>query len=155
MTKLSENFSLSEFTSSQTASRRGLDNTPPPDVVRALTALCENVLEPVRKHFGVVKVSSGYRSPAVNRAVGGSKTSQHVFGQAADIEVPGVANGDVARWIARNVDFDQLILEFYTPGQPNSGWVHVSWRPSDRRKQTLTAKRGLMGKTQYLPGIPT
>ena len=153
--KLSEHFSLSEFTSSQTASRRGLDNTPPPDVVRALTDLCVNVLEPVRKHFGVVKVSSGYRSPAVNRAVGGSKTSQHVFGQAADIEVPGVANGDVARWIARNVDFDQLILEFYTPGQPNSGWVHVSWRPSDRRKQTLTAKRGFMGKTQYLPGIPT
>ena len=154
--KLSEHFHLSEFTTSQAAARRGLDNTPPPQVVAALKDLCINVLEPVRKQFGRVNVSSGYRSPAVNRAVGGSATSQHVLGEAADIECPGVSNHELARWIARNVDFDQLILEFYTPGQPNSGWVHVSWRRSGRRKQCLTAARvrGLTGmKTKYSPGL--
>lgn len=153
--QLSEHFHLSEFTGSQTARRKGIDNTPPPAAIAALGTLCEHVLEPVRRKFGVVTVSSGYRSPKLNRAVGGSSTSQHVYGQAADIEVPGVANGDVARWIARNCDFDQLILEFYTPGQPNSGWVHVSWRIANRRKQTLTAVRGRFGKTKYLPGIAT
>ena len=157
--KLSQHFQLSEFTASQTAARRRISNVPPPDAVRALTALCENVLEPVRRHFRLpVIVSSGYRSPALNRAVGGSASSQHVKGEAADIEIPGVANGDLARWIARNCDFDQLILEFYTPGQPTSGWVHVSWRGANRRRQTLTAERRktLTGfKTVYLPGIST
>jgi hypothetical protein len=156
--KLSKNFHLSEFTTSQTAARRRIDNTPPPAVIKALTDLCTHVLEPVRAHFGPVRVSSGYRSPALNRAVGGSKTSQHVLGQAADIECPGVSNAELARWIARNTDFDQLILEFYTPGQPNSGWVHVSWRPTDRRRQSLTAARiktlGVL-RTKYLPGIAT
>ena len=156
--KLSEHFSLSEFPNSQTAARRRIDNTPPPAVIRALTDWCQHIGEPVRRQFGPVKISSGYRSPALNRAVGGSKTSQHVLGQAADIECPGVPNGELARWISRNTDFDQLILEFYTPGQPSSGWVHVSWRPIDRRRQTLTAARvrtlGVL-RTQYMPGIAT
>lgn len=154
--KLSEHFHLSEFTTSQTAARRRIDNTPPPAVIRALTDLCVNVLEPVRRQFGPVTVSSGYRSPALNRAVGGSATSQHMYGMAADIECPGVSNHELATWISRNTAFDQIILEFYTPGQPNSGWVHVSWKPTGRRGQLLTAARvKRLGRftTQYLPGL--
>ena len=156
--KLSEHFHLSEFVTSQTAARRKIDNTPPPAVIDALRALCVNILEPVRKQFGPVMVSSGYRSPALNRAVGGSKSSQHVLGQAADIECPGVSNATLARWILANCKPDQVILEFYTPGQPNSGWVHVSWRPTDRRHQALTAarvKRLGIYRTQYFQGIAT
>ena len=156
--QLSPHFHLSEFTSSQTATRRRIDNTPTPAVIAALKGLCEHVLEPVRKQFGPVKVSSGYRSPALNRAVGGSKTSQHVFGQAADIECPGVSNAELARWIVANCPYDQVILEFFTPGQPNSGWVHVAWKPGALRRSVLTAarvKRLGMLRTQYLPGIAT
>jgi zinc D-Ala-D-Ala carboxypeptidase len=91
----------------------------------------------------------------LNEAVGGSTRSQHCKGQAADIEVPGVANGDVAEWIVENCDFDQLILEFYTPGIPDSGWVHVSYvSEEDNRKSILTASR-VDGKTQYSVGINT
>lgn len=156
--QLSPHFHLSEFIGSQTAVRRRIDNTPTPAVIDALTALCKHVLEPVREKFGPVKVSSGYRSPALNRAVGGSKTSQHVKGEAGDIECPGVPNATLARWIVANCDFDQVILEFHTPGQPNSGWVHVSWRQANRRRQSLTAARvrtmGIL-RTQYFPGIAT
>lgn len=82
----------------------------------------------MRDHFAKpVTVSSGYRSPKVNAKAGGASTSQHVRGQAADMEIPGVSNYEVALWISKNLDFDQLILEFYTPGEPNSGWVHVSY----------------------------
>lgn len=153
MTRLTPHFQLSEFTSSQTALRRGLDNTPPPEVIGNLKNLCEYVLEPVRKHFGApVIISSGYRSPAVNRAVRGSASSQHCMGQAADFEIPGISNVDIAEWIRDWLTFDQLILEFYTPGVPDSGWVHVSWRMPLRR-QALTAARLARGKTQYFAGI--
>ena len=158
LVRLSPHFTLSELTVSQEASRRGWSNTPPAAAVMALRDLCTNVLEPVRAHFGKpVVVSSGYRSPKVNRAIGGSATSQHMSGQAADFEIPGVSNCDVAVYIRDHVPFDQLILEFYSPGQPNSGWVHVSWRPGRLRKQVLTAarRRGALGrmKTVYLPGL--
>ena len=154
--RLSPHFALSEFVSSQTAARRGIDNTPPPEVIERLTALCENVLEPVRAHFGrPVVISSGYRCPALNRAVGGAASSQHVKGEAADFEIPGISNVEVARWMERKLNYDQLILEFYTPGQPNSGWVHASWRPNFRN-QELTARRVRRNGrlvTEYVPGI--
>lgn len=156
MTQLSEHFHLSEFTRSQTAARRRIDNTPPAEAVEALRALCVNVLEPVRVHFArPVMISSGYRSPALNRAIGGAPSSQHSKGEAADFEIPGVSNAEVCRWMHRNLNYDQLILEFYTPGQPNSGWVHVSWRVP-YRNQELTARRvRRLGRmtTQYLAGI--
>jgi zinc D-Ala-D-Ala carboxypeptidase len=139
--KLSANFHLSEFVSSQTAARRRLDNAPPRDVIDRLTEWCKHIGEPVRRKFGPVHVNSGYRSPKVNAAVGGARNSQHVTGEAVDIEVPGVSNHTVAAWIRDNCDFDQLILEFYTPGQPSSGWVHVSYRKGGNRKQVLTAAR--------------
>lgn len=143
--QLTKHFALDEFTRSQTAARKGIDNTPPPEVVERLTALCTHVLEPIREHFQrPVRVSSGYRSSKLNKAIGGSTTSQHCKGEAADFTVPGVANLELANWIHRNLDYDQLIYEF-------GEWVHVSWTP-DYRNQELTAKR-VGGRTKYLPGI--
>ena len=103
-------------------------------------------------HGKGVKVNSGYRSPESNAAVGGSRTSDHCKGQAADIEIPGVPNAELAQWIMDNLDYTQLILEFYTPGIPDSGWVHVSYNPDNLKKQELTAMK-VAGKTQYVPGL--
>ena len=150
---LSENFSMHEMCKSETALRMGYDNTPDDEATENLRALCENVLQKVRDHYGKgVKVNSAYRSPESNAAVGGSKTSDHCKGMAADIEIPGVANADLAQWIMDNLDYTQLILEFYTPGIPDSGWVHVSYDPANLKKQELTATK-VAGKTQYLPGL--
>jgi zinc D-Ala-D-Ala carboxypeptidase len=150
---LSANFTLKELTKSDTATRLGLDNTPDEDTIENLKLLCEKVLQPVREHFGKsVTVNSGYRSPESNAAVGGSKTSDHCKGQAADIEIDGIANPDLAQWIMDNLDYTQLILEFYTQGQPNSGWVHVSYNPEKLTKQELTAIK-VAGKTTYLQGL--
>jgi hypothetical protein len=150
---LSANFSLHEMTKSETALRMGFDNTPDDEATENLRALCENVLQKVRDHYGKgVKVNSAYRSPESNAAVGGSKTSDHCKGMAADIEIPGVANADLAQWIMDNLDYTQLILEFYTPGIPDSGWVHVSYDPANLKKQELTATK-VAGKTTYLPGL--
>jgi zinc D-Ala-D-Ala carboxypeptidase len=151
--KLSPNFTLGEMIKSETASRRGLDNTPGPAEIENLRALCQNVLQKVRDHYKKgIHVNSGFRHPDVNAAVGGSRTSDHTKGQAADIEIPGVANGDLAQWIADNCEFRQLILEFYTPGIPDSGWVHVSFVKGDNKKEVLTALKE-NGKTVYKPGL--
>jgi len=153
MTQLTTNFSLHELTKSETALRMGLDNTPGPVETEYLKILAERVLQPIRDHFGKgVKVNSGYRSPDSNAAVGGSRTSDHCKGQAADIEIPGVPNAELAQWIMDNLDYTQLILEFYTPGIPDSGWVHVSYNPDNLKKQELTAMK-VAGKTQYVPGL--
>jgi hypothetical protein len=150
---LSPNFSLHELTKSETALRLDLDNTPGEAETEALRLLCEKVLQPVRDHYGKgVKVNSAYRSPESNAAVGGSKTSDHCKGMAADIEIPGVANADLAQWIMDNLDYTQLILEFYTPGIPDSGWVHVSYDSDNLKKQELTATK-VAGKTTYLNGL--
>jgi len=138
---------------SETALRHDMDNTPGEAEIENLKRLAEKVLQPVRDHYGKgVKVNSGYRHPEVNAKVGGSKTSDHCKGQAADIEIPGVANADLAKWVAENLDFTQVILEFYTQGIPDSGWVHVSYDPANLKKQTLTAVKQ-NGKTVYLPGL--
>jgi zinc D-Ala-D-Ala carboxypeptidase len=151
--KLSKNFSMAEFTKSQTAERKGIDNTPQGEHLEAAKALFENVVQKVRDHFGVTTINSGYRCPELNAAVGGSATSQHCHGEAADIEVPGVANADLANWIVDNTDFDQVILEFYTPGIPDSGWVHVSYKADgSNRGKPMTASR-VNGKTVYSVGI--
>ena len=151
--RLSKNFTLTEFTKSQTALRQGIDNTPSDEHLEAAKVLFENVVQPVRDHYGPTVINSGYRGPELNKAVGGSSTSQHCKGQAVDIEIPGIANYDVAVYIRDNLDFDQLILEFYTPGIPNSGWVHVSYNNTgDQRKSTLTALKE-NGKTVYKQGF--
>jgi hypothetical protein len=150
---LSPNFTLAEMTKSETALRHDMDNTPGEQEIAALKLLCEKVLQPIRDHYGKgVKVNSGFRHPEVNAKVGGSKTSDHCRGQAADIEIPGVANAELAEWIRDNLEFRQLILEFYTPGIPDSGWVHVSYVAEDNKKQVMTATKK-DGKTVYLPGL--
>jgi len=145
--QLTPHFSLGEMTRSPTAYRRNLDNSAPPEVITALTALCAHVLEPVRMRFGPVAITSGYRSPIVNKAVGGAKTSQHTFGEAADFTVPGVANLTVAQWIQRSLHYDQLIYEF-----GEAGWVHCSWRLNRLRHDDRTARR-VPGGVKYLPGL--
>lgn len=150
---LTANFTLSEMVKSETALRHGMDNTPGEVEIENLKRLCEQVLQPVREHFKTgVKVNSGFRHPEVNAKVGGSKTSDHCKGQAADIEIPGIPNADLAIWIMDNLQYTQLILEFYTPGIPDSGWVHVSYDPANLKKQNLTAVKK-DGKTVYLPGL--
>ena len=150
--RLSANFTLAEFTKSQTATRKGINNTPDNEHLENAKKLFSNVVQPVRENFGVTVINSGYRGPALNEAVGGSTNSQHCKGEAVDIECPGVPNYDVAKWIADNIDFDQLILEFYTPGIPDSGWVHVSYKAEGNRKSVLTAMKE-DGKTVYKPGL--
>jgi hypothetical protein len=152
--QLSKNFTLEEFTKSDTATKKGIDNTPQGVHMENLKNLVEKVVQPVREHYGKpVKVNSGYRGAKLNEAVGGAATSQHCNGEACDIEVPGIPNADLAAYIRDNLPFDQLILEFYTPGIPDSGWVHVSLKKDGpQRKQCLTAlKEG--GKTVYKPGF--
>ena len=151
--KLSKNFSLTELTKSQTAERMGLDNNPSEDQTENLRLLCERVLQPVRDHFDdVVTISSGYRSEILSQKIGSSSKSQHCRGQAADFEIFGVENKKVSDWIKENLMFDQLILEYYTPGEPNSGWIHVSYNRDINlnRKEYLRAIK-VDGKTQYKP----
>jgi hypothetical protein len=151
--QLTQNFSLHELTKSETALRHGLDNTPGDTEIENLRTLCEQILQPVRTAYGRgVKVNSGFRHPEVNAAVGGSKTSDHCRGQAADIEIPGVPNADLAKYIEANFKYTQLILEFYTPGIPDSGWVHVSYDANNLKCQSLTAMKE-NGKTVYKPGL--
>jgi len=136
--KLSGHFSLAELTKSQTAVRKGIDNKPTLDHIENLTELCTHVLEPTRRNFGKpMVISSGYRSEELCEAIGSSKNSQHAKGQAADFEMFGVDNKELAKYIKNNLVFDQLILEFYNPDDPSSGWVHCSYSKEENRKQSL------------------
>jgi len=149
--KLSANFSLSEMTKSQTAIRKDIDNTPTQEHIDNLKYVAENLLQPIRDHFGKpVAVSSGYRSVALCEAIGSSSKSQHAKGEAADFEIPGMDNKDLGLWIRNNIEYDQLILEFYKEGEPNSGWIHCSMvKDREPRKSTLQAIK-IGGKTQYI-----
>ena len=150
--KLTENFSLNELTKSQTAERKGIDNTPSTEHQENLKSLCEMILQPIRDHFGqVVSVSSGYRSPELCVAIGSSTKSQHAKGQASDFEIFGISNKELADWIDENLDYDQLILEYWKgEDEPNSGWVHCSFNTQGNRKQYLRAYKE-NGSTKYEP----
>jgi zinc D-Ala-D-Ala carboxypeptidase len=147
---LSRNFTLSELTKSDTAIRRGINNNPNAEQIEKLKALCENILQPVRDHFGRVKVTSGFRSVELCLAINSSEKSQHARAEAADFECIGVENAELFDWIKNNLQPDQLILEFYTPGEPNSGWIHCSWVADQPRASFLHAYRS-EGKTKYRP----
>ena len=135
MAQLSPNFDLDEFTVSQAASRFGLKNIPPPNCVANLAILCREVLEPLRKLAGKpIIITSGYRSPEVNKVIGGSKFSQHMQGQAADIIIPGMKAIEVCYLIVNKLAFDQVIHEF-------GSWCHVSYVTGNNRKQALTIDR--------------
>ena len=151
--RLSKNFALSEMVKSATAERLNVDNSPSDIHLVNLTHLAIRILQPVRDQFGVITINSGYRSPALNAKVGGSKTSQHCNGQAADFESFSTPNPDLAKWIANNLEFDQLILEFYDGVNPNSGWVHCSYNLMGNRRKILTAlktKNGVVYKNGFV-----
>ena len=146
---LSDNFSLLELTKSQTAERKGIDNTPSPEHQENLKLLCTHIQQPVRDHFErVVSVSSGYRSPELCTAIGSKITSQHAKGQAADFEIFGLSNQELAIWIHENLEYDQLILEYWKKEDPSSGWVHCSFDDRVNRKQYLKAYKE-NGSTKY------
>lgn len=150
--QLSKNFSLQELTKSQQGTRLGIDNTPSDAVINNLQVLVNNILQPLRDMLGKpISISSGYRSFELNTAIGGSRTSEHCFGYAADIEVPGMDNKELFNLIKKNFKFTQLILEFYQEGIPDSGWVHVSYNPTNLKNQSLLAVKQ-NNKTVYLPG---
>jgi zinc D-Ala-D-Ala carboxypeptidase len=152
--QLSPHFTLEELTKSQTATRRGIRNVPNQLQIETLKWLCVTVLEPIRERFGKpVRISSGFRAPRLNLAIGGSSTSQHCKGEAADIEVDGAPNRDVAEFIRDTLVFDQVILEGAKANDPKAGWVHVSYRVrGPNRKQVLKA-RFINGKAKYTSGL--
>ena len=153
--KLSKNFTLAEMTKSQTASRMGLDNNPSEDEQENLRLLCERVLQPVRDHFNkVLTISSGFRNIVLSQKIGSSAKSQHCAGEAADFEIYGAPNNEVSDWIKENLMFDQLILEFWEPGQPNAGWIHVSYKKeinSNRKEYLMAIKNPESLQTEYKP----
>lgn len=152
--KLSENLSLSEVIRSESAKRKGIDNMPTPEHLANLKVIAEKIFQPIRENFRVpIHISSGYRSKALNTAIGGSLTSQHCTGEALDIDMDGsphgVTNADVFNFIKDKLLFDQIIAEFPKNGNPD--WVHVSYKvKGSNRKQVLVAKK-INGKTTYLP----
>jgi hypothetical protein len=150
--QLSKNLSLAEVTRSETAKRNGISNEPTPEHIENFKKLAENVFQPIREHFGVpIHISSGYRSKALNTAVGGSLSSQHCSGEAIDIDMDGtsITNKQIFDFIKENLNFDQMIWEFGTDTNPD--WVHVSYESTGKqRKQLLKAVKSAKG-TSYLP----
>jgi len=136
----SEFFTWHELLRSSEATRLGISNQPSLSAASNLTRVAILGLDPTRRHFGKPAApSSGYRSPALNKAIGGSTTSNHSIGCATDFEIPGVDNYEVADWMTKNIpNFDEIILERYTPGKPNSGWIHFAMRPENNRRKILT-----------------
>lgn len=141
MKMLSKNLSLNETITSQTATRKKINNTPTPAIIQNLEATAQAIFQPIREHFGVpIRVSSGYRSPALNLAVGGARNSQHLTGQALDLQgTNGITNAQIYHFAKDNLNFDQLIWEFGTDKEP--AWVHISYRKDGKnRKQVLRVR---------------
>jgi zinc D-Ala-D-Ala carboxypeptidase len=143
--KLTANITLDELTKSQTAERKGINNNPSPQQIENIKALAVNVLQPVRSHFDKpLIISSGFRCAQLCIEIGSKITSQHVADNdaaAADFEIPGVDNRELATWIKNELEFDQLILEFYRDNEPTSGWIHCSYSSNNNRNQCLRAMR--------------
>ena len=152
--KLTANITLDELCKSQVSERKGINNNPNPQQIENIKALAVNVLQPIRSHFDKpLIISSGFRCAESCIAIGSSVNSQHVADDgaaAADFEIPGVDNLDLAIWIKSNLDIDQGILEFYREGEPTSGWIHCSYAKEGNRNQWLKARRE-DGSVKYLP----
>lgn len=149
--KLSKNLTLNEVVKSITAERLGIDNTPNDQEINNLKSIAENIFQPMRDHFGVpIGISSGFRCKKLNAAIGGSKTSQHMSGNALDIDADmygKITNKQVFDYIRDNLDFDQLIWEFGNDENPS--WVHVSYMDNDKNKKRVLKAYRLNGETRY------
>jgi hypothetical protein len=146
--KISKHITLSEATKSNTATRLGIDNTPPQAIIERMIETAEKVFEPLREELGPISVSSFYRSPELNRSIGGSKNSQHCTGEAIDLQVITVSNAMLFNAACDLSEFDQIIWEFGTLEEPD--WVHISYSKTHNRKQILRATK--IGKrTAYVP----
>ena len=154
--KVTANITLDELTKSQIAERKGINYNPNPQQIENLKALAVNILQPVRSHFDKpLIISSGFRTAQLCTEIGSSITSQHVADEsaaAADFEIPGVDNRELALWIKSELEFDQLILEFYKDNEPTSGWIHCSYSTNANRNQSLRAMRE-EGKVIYKPWL--
>ena len=152
--KLTANITLDELTKSQTAERKGINNNPNPKQIDNIKALAVNILQPVRSHFDKpLIISSGFRCAQLCIEIGSVPTSQHVADNgaaAADFEIPGVDNRELALYIKNELEYDQLILEFYRDNEPTSGWIHCSYSNDHNRNQSLRAQR-IDGKVSYTP----
>ena len=152
--QISKHLSLAEVSRSETAKRKGINNTPSGEHLENFKKLAENIFEPIREHFGVpIHISSGYRSKELNAAVGGSASSQHCQGEAIDIDMDGttITNAEIFNFIKDNLNFDQLLWEFGNDSNPD--WVHVSYESTGKqRKQILKAIKA-NGKTSYVPYV--
>jgi hypothetical protein len=157
--KLAPNFTLDELQASNIANRRNIDNRAPWWALPNLRALANGILQPVRDEFKrPVIVTSGFRCQELERVLKRKPSdwfsaSQHALGEAADFHVPGVSNGEVARWIEANLYFDQLILEFHNPKDPQSGWVHCSYVRSVRQESLTALCDADSGQTVYHAGL--
>jgi hypothetical protein len=137
--QLTKHFTLNEFTKSQTAERLGIDNTPPQDIIPKLSFIATQILEPLREKIDKpIVITSGYRCPELSVSIGSSQKSQHCKGEAVDIEAFGMSTLNLAEMVINHFEFDQVILECYKKGDMNSGWVHVSLKSGDNRKEVLT-----------------
>jgi hypothetical protein len=142
--RISKHISYAEAIKSQTAERKGIDNTPPDRIIENMKIVANRCFEPLRaKHGKPIGISSFYRSPELNKAIGGSTTSDHCKGCAIDIDADifnnGITNKEIFDFLKDNVDFDQLISEYGT--EDNPAWVHVSYRKEGNRKQVLRATK--------------
>jgi len=145
---ISKHITLTEATKSNTATRLGINNNPSPEIIETMKATAENVFEPIREQCGPIRISSFYRSPELNRAIGGAKISQPCKGEAIDIQGINVTNAELFRVACELDQFDQIIWEFGTLTEPD--WVHVSFKKDGNRKQILRATK--IGKrTTYVP----
>jgi hypothetical protein len=140
--------SLKELLFSETATRLNIPNEATDSILINLQILIYEVINPIINQFGDIKITSGYRSPELCKAIGSSTTSQHTLGQAVDCEVLGVPNKQLADWVVNHLEFDQCILEFWKPEETNSGWVHISYNKGNNRKMYLRAYKA-NGRTVY------
>lgn len=153
MEKISENISYNEATRSNTSVKLGIDNTPNKEQLEQMGLVAETVFQPLREHFGVpIRINSFFRSPELNKAIGGSKTSQHCKGQAIDMSCRAVSNTQLGEWIMNNLSFDQLIFEHYDEDTKDFRWIHVSYTTlRANRFQVLEMYKDKKGKSKYKP----
>jgi hypothetical protein len=145
--RLSKNFVLSEITRSNTATRLGISNEPTKEHLENMQRLISNLIQPMRDELGPIRISSGYRNPSLNRAIGGSSKSQHCKGQALDLQFwkdGQMCNREIYNWVLdSNLEFDQMINEF------DFAWIHISLKKDENRKDVLEAYKDEDGDTKY------